>query len=80
MAGEFVRLHRPVGPTGFVVRPDGYLRARFPLADAGATPSGRLRRLSASWCRSGSGRGQAANRRPAAVRRTSRARPSPGYR
>ncbi|MDX3577230.1 FAD-dependent monooxygenase [Streptomyces sp. FL07-04A] len=30
-AGEFARLYRPDGPTGFVVRPDGYLAARFPL-------------------------------------------------
>ncbi|MFF3990018.1 FAD-dependent monooxygenase [Streptomyces sp. NPDC001797] len=32
-AGEFARLYRPDGPTGFVVRPDGYLGARFPLTD-----------------------------------------------
>jgi 2-polyprenyl-6-methoxyphenol hydroxylase-like FAD-dependent oxidoreductase len=32
-AGEFARLYRPDGPTGFVVRPDGYLGARFPLVD-----------------------------------------------
>ncbi|MGY5049646.1 FAD-dependent monooxygenase [Streptomyces sp. 900105755] len=31
--GEFARLYRPDGPTGFVVRPDGYLGARFPLTD-----------------------------------------------
>ncbi|MGQ4366244.1 FAD-dependent monooxygenase [Streptomyces sp. SAS_272] len=31
-AGEFARLYRPDGPTGFVVRPDGYLAARFPLS------------------------------------------------
>ncbi|MCX5265109.1 FAD-dependent monooxygenase [Streptomyces sp. NBC_00199] len=30
-AGEFARLYRPDGPTGFVVRPDGHLGARFPL-------------------------------------------------
>ncbi|MDQ0960922.1 2-polyprenyl-6-methoxyphenol hydroxylase-like FAD-dependent oxidoreductase [Streptomyces sp. B4I13] len=31
-ADEFARLYRPDGPTGFVVRPDGYLAARFPLS------------------------------------------------
>ncbi|MEV7415013.1 FAD-dependent monooxygenase [Streptomyces sp. NPDC089919] len=31
-AGEFARLYRPQGPTGFLVRPDGQLAARFPLA------------------------------------------------
>lgn len=31
-AGGFARLYRPDGPTGFVVRPDGHLGARFPLA------------------------------------------------
>ncbi|CAM5553491.1 3-(3-hydroxyphenyl)propionate hydroxylase [Streptomyces xanthochromogenes] len=30
-AGEFARLYRPQGPTGFVVRPDGQLGARFPI-------------------------------------------------
>ncbi|MGW2482408.1 FAD-dependent monooxygenase [Streptomyces sp. NPDC001571] len=30
-AGEFARLYRPQGPTGFIVRPDGHLGARFPL-------------------------------------------------
>ncbi|QGZ52013.1 pentachlorophenol monooxygenase [Streptomyces sp. QHH-9511] len=30
-AGEFARLYRPDGSTGFVVRPDGQLGARFPL-------------------------------------------------
>ncbi|MFB7160500.1 FAD-dependent monooxygenase [Streptomyces sp. NPDC056242] len=35
-AGEFARLYRPDGPTGFVVRPDGHLGARFPLADTAA--------------------------------------------
>ncbi|MDV5143468.1 FAD-dependent monooxygenase [Streptomyces sp. SBC-4] len=30
--GEFARLYRPDGPTGFIVRPDGQLGARFPLA------------------------------------------------
>ncbi|MFJ7768683.1 hypothetical protein ACIQ1J_09815 [Streptomyces sp. NPDC097107] len=29
-------------PQGDVVRPDGYLGARFPLADAGSALSGRL--------------------------------------
>ncbi|OIJ64254.1 FAD-dependent monooxygenase [Streptomyces mangrovisoli] len=32
--GQFAALYRPDGPTGLVVRPDGYLGARFPLADA----------------------------------------------
>ncbi|MFI6649423.1 FAD-dependent monooxygenase [Streptomyces sp. NPDC050529] len=31
-AGEFARLYRPDGPTGFIVRPDGQLGARFPLS------------------------------------------------
>lgn len=31
-AGEFARLYRPDGPTGFVIRPDGQLGARFPLS------------------------------------------------
>ncbi|MFE4861973.1 FAD-dependent monooxygenase [Streptomyces sp. NPDC056670] len=31
-AGEFARIYRPQGPTGFIVRPDGQLGARFPLA------------------------------------------------
>nr|WSX48728.1 FAD-dependent monooxygenase [Streptomyces sp. NBC_00974] len=35
-AGEFALLYRPDGPTGFVVRPDGYLAARFPLGDTAA--------------------------------------------
>ncbi|MGW7270743.1 FAD-dependent monooxygenase [Streptomyces sp. NPDC054864] len=35
-AGEFARLYRPEGPTGFVVRPDGQLGARFSLADTAA--------------------------------------------
>ncbi|GGV98697.1 3-(3-hydroxyphenyl)propionate hydroxylase [Streptomyces narbonensis] len=34
--GEFARLYRPDGPTGFVVRPDGQLGTRFPLAVAAA--------------------------------------------
>ncbi|MEU1179934.1 FAD-dependent monooxygenase [Streptomyces sp. NPDC005820] len=37
--GEFARLYRPDGPTGFVVRPDGHLGARFPLADTAASIS-----------------------------------------
>ncbi|MFF1395206.1 FAD-dependent monooxygenase [Streptomyces sp. NPDC058287] len=45
-AGEFARLYRPDGPTGFVVRPDGYLGARFPLADTAAALSGYLAELS----------------------------------
>lgn len=45
-AGEFARLYRPDGPTGFLVRPDGYLGARFPLADTAAALSGYLRTLS----------------------------------
>ncbi|WP_449486676.1 FAD-dependent monooxygenase [Streptomyces avidinii] len=45
-AGEFARLYRPEGPTGFVVRPDGYLGARFPLADTAAALSGYLAALS----------------------------------
>ncbi|MEV1067972.1 FAD-dependent monooxygenase [Streptomyces sp. NPDC050263] len=31
-AAQFARLYRPDGPTGFIIRPDGYLAARFPLA------------------------------------------------
>ncbi|MET9469810.1 FAD-dependent monooxygenase [Streptomyces sp. NPDC006544] len=46
-AGEFARLYRPDGPTGFVVRPDGYLAARFPLADTAASLAGYLEILSA---------------------------------
>ncbi|MFF5185958.1 FAD-dependent monooxygenase [Streptomyces sp. NPDC000345] len=45
-AGEFARLYRPDGPTGFVVRPDGYLGSRFPLADAAAALSDQLAALS----------------------------------
>ncbi|WP_416981771.1 FAD-dependent monooxygenase [Streptomyces sp. T028] len=44
--GEFARLYRPDGPTGFVVRPDGHLGARFPLADAPAALSELLAALS----------------------------------
>ncbi|MER6914531.1 FAD-dependent monooxygenase [Streptomyces sp. NPDC000594] len=38
-AGEFALLYRPGGPAGFVVRPDGQLGARFPLADTSAALS-----------------------------------------
>ncbi|MFI6472139.1 FAD-dependent monooxygenase [Streptomyces sp. NPDC050516] len=31
-AGEFARIYCPEGPTGFIVRPDGQLGARFPLS------------------------------------------------
>ncbi|MFI9103098.1 FAD-dependent monooxygenase [Streptomyces fildesensis] len=46
-AGEFARLYRPEGPTGFLVRPDGYLGARFPLADTKAALSSYRAALSA---------------------------------
>ncbi|MFI6978473.1 hypothetical protein ACIBSV_07720 [Embleya sp. NPDC050154] len=46
-AGEFARLHRPDGPTGLVVRPEGYLGARFPLTDTAAALSAYLTALSA---------------------------------
>ncbi|MCM2423937.1 FAD-dependent monooxygenase [Streptomyces sp. RKAG293] len=46
-AGEFARLYRPEGPTGFLVRPDGYLGARFPLADTKAALSSYGAALSA---------------------------------
>lgn len=42
-AGEFARLYRPDGPTGFVIRPDGHLAARFPLTDT-ATALADVRR------------------------------------
>ncbi|GAB7106487.1 FAD-dependent oxidoreductase [Streptomyces phaeofaciens JCM 4814] len=45
-AGEFARLHRPDGPTGFVVRPDGYLGARFPLDGTAAALSDYVAALS----------------------------------
>ncbi|WP_337192174.1 FAD-dependent monooxygenase [Streptomyces sp. HUCO-GS316] len=38
-AGEFARLYGPDGSTGFVVRPDGYVGARFPLTDTAAALS-----------------------------------------
>ncbi|MEV0116824.1 FAD-dependent monooxygenase [Streptomyces sp. NPDC050844] len=41
-AGEFARLYRPDGPTGFVIRPDGQLGARFPLADTAAALADHL--------------------------------------
>ncbi|MFI1708459.1 FAD-dependent monooxygenase [Streptomyces griseoruber] len=44
--GEFARLYRPEGPTGYVVRPDGHLGARFPLADTAAALSEHLAALS----------------------------------
>ncbi|MCX5388563.1 FAD-dependent monooxygenase [Streptomyces sp. NBC_00094] len=44
-AGEFARLYRTDGPTGFVVRPDGQLGARFPLAGTAAALSGYLAAL-----------------------------------
>ncbi|MFZ3474685.1 FAD-dependent monooxygenase [Streptomyces sp. 4.24] len=46
-AGEFARLYRPEGPTGFLVRPDGYLAARFPLTGTAAALSAYLTALSA---------------------------------
>jgi hypothetical protein len=46
-AGEFDRLYLPDGATGFVVRPDGQLAARFPLGGTTAALSGYLRTLSA---------------------------------
>ncbi|MFI8910534.1 FAD-dependent monooxygenase [Streptomyces sp. NPDC053513] len=45
-AGEFGRLYLPGGATGFLVRPDGQLGARFPSADTAAALSGWLRALS----------------------------------
>ncbi|MGW2018463.1 FAD-dependent monooxygenase [Streptomyces sp. NPDC001927] len=44
--GEFARLYRPDGPTGFLVRPDGQLGARFPLAGTAAALNGYLAALS----------------------------------
>lgn len=46
-AGEFARLYRPDGATGFVVRPDGQLGARFPLAGTAAALSAYRTALSA---------------------------------
>ncbi|WP_405016020.1 FAD-dependent monooxygenase [Kitasatospora sp. NBC_00070] len=45
-AGEFARLYRLDGPTGLVVRPDGQLGARFPLAGTGAALADYLAALS----------------------------------
>lgn len=39
-AGEFARLYRPDGPTGFIVRPAGHLAARFPLSGTAKDMSG----------------------------------------
>lgn len=47
-AGEFARLYRPDGPTGFVIRPDGQLGARFPLSDTSRAVSGYLKALFAT--------------------------------
>ncbi|MFI6449364.1 FAD-dependent monooxygenase [Kitasatospora sp. NPDC050543] len=46
-AGEFARLYRPDGATGFIVRPDGQLGARFPLAATATALSGYFTALSA---------------------------------
>ncbi|MCP3753730.1 FAD-dependent monooxygenase [Streptomyces sp. TBY4] len=45
-AGEFARLYGAEGPTGFLVRPDGYLAARFPLSGTATALSGYLAALS----------------------------------
>ncbi|MFE9819167.1 FAD-dependent monooxygenase [Streptomyces sp. NPDC005773] len=45
-AGEFARLYRPGGPTGFIVRPDGQLGARFPLPGTAKALSGYVATLS----------------------------------
>lgn len=45
-AGEFARLYGADGPTGFLVRPDGHLGARFPLSGTAAALSGYLAALS----------------------------------
>ncbi|MET9665924.1 FAD-dependent monooxygenase [Streptomyces sp. NPDC006475] len=47
-AGEFAGLYRPDGPTGFIVRPDGQLGARFALADTKQALSAYWGALSAS--------------------------------
>ncbi|MEU9097910.1 FAD-dependent monooxygenase [Streptomyces sp. NPDC048361] len=47
-AGEFARLYRPEGPTGFVIRPDGQLGARFPLSGTEAAVGAYLGTLSVS--------------------------------
>ena len=46
-SGEFARIYHPDGGTGFVVRPDGQLGARFPLAGTAAALSGYFAGLSA---------------------------------
>ncbi|MEU2117414.1 FAD-dependent monooxygenase [Streptomyces sp. NPDC016459] len=46
-AGEFAQLYRPEGDTGFLVRPDGQLAARFPLGGTTAALSAYLRTLTA---------------------------------
>ncbi|MEU1470451.1 FAD-dependent monooxygenase [Streptomyces sp. NPDC005761] len=54
-AGEFARLYRPDGPTGFVIRPDGHLGARFPLSGTAEAVSGHFAALSASLSGDGEG-------------------------
>ncbi|MFD7575717.1 pentachlorophenol monooxygenase, partial [Streptomyces sp. NPDC059810] len=44
--GEFARIYLPDGDTGFVVRPDGQLAARFPLGATTAALTDCLRTLS----------------------------------
>ncbi|GAA4866750.1 FAD-dependent monooxygenase [Kitasatospora terrestris] len=44
--GAFARLYRPEGPTGFLVRPDTHLAARFPLPDTDAALTAYFRSLS----------------------------------
>ncbi len=55
-AGEFARLYRPEGPTGFVVRPDGYLGARFPLDGISVALADYLATLSADPATAGAAR------------------------
>ncbi|MET7758211.1 FAD-dependent monooxygenase [Streptomyces sp. NPDC005389] len=45
-AGEFARIYLPDGDTGFVVRPDGQLAARFPLGATTAALTDCLQALS----------------------------------
>ncbi|MCB8901723.1 MULTISPECIES: FAD-dependent monooxygenase [unclassified Streptomyces] len=45
-AGEFARIYLPDGDTGFVVRPDGQLAARFPLGATTAALTDCLKALS----------------------------------
>ncbi|WP_407554995.1 FAD-dependent monooxygenase [Streptomyces sp. Pv4-95] len=45
-SGEFARLYRPDGATGFLVRPDGQLGARFPLSDTAKALADYLTALS----------------------------------